>query len=220
MLRVQLDAPSCSGLGQHKGPQGPFPSLPAAQGKEGQQGCGIIEADAWSSPSLHLASVGLMRLGLRGSLCPEADGDGGQLSPSKNSPAPGMTPPSAQGAACCTHCRLRGGNSKTTPTWQHSSFRTHRGTTVLGCIRCRSTQDMEDLFSSKLEMPISTTAVAAAPCSRVLEQRWQDRSCTEEGPARPPAQQQHSGARCFVFFNKVCNPMDTQNKTALRKTVP
>ena len=24
---------------------------------------------------------------------------------------------------------------------------------------------------------------------------------------------------CFVFFNKVCNPMDTQNKTALRKTV-
>lgn len=27
----------------------------------------------------------------------------------------------------------------------------------------------------------------------------------------------HPGSTCFVFFNKVCNPMDTQNKTALRK---
>lgn len=34
----------------------------------------------------------------------------------------------------------------------------------------------------------------------------------------PPAPRDEVGApTCFVFFNKVRNPMDTQNKTALRK---
>lgn len=49
-------------------------------------------------------------------------------------------------------------------------------------------------------------------------------SAAPTGPQPPPispphgtAEGSHPGARCFVFFNKVCNPMDTQNKTALRK---
>lgn len=35
--------------------------------------------------------------------------------------------------------------------------------------------------------------------------------------SHPHAEGRGQGAECFVFFNKVRNPMDTQNKTALRK---
>lgn len=83
---------------------------------------------------------------------------------------------------------LQAANSKTTPCGcgvgriQHNSFQTNRGT--------------EGLFSSKPEMPISKARVTAAPCTRVLQRN----SSSEERPARPPAQQEHSRREVFCIF--------------------